>query len=192
MRVPLLQQLSKRQGPFVTVSVDVSRSAESAVRDLELRWQEHRRQLSRSGVAGPRLDDIGEIVLTPTGLAGPVGRLIVADPDGVALDLVLPARPIQDEVSHGPAPHLLPVFRALRVKFPYLLAEVDRTGAEVTVVNGLGLTQEHHQVKGSHDELLRSGGLYARLYDLQYRGGGNRAREDDLTWTAPRVEPDQV
>jgi ABC-type multidrug transport system fused ATPase/permease subunit len=46
--------------------------------------------------------------------------------------------------------------------------------------------------QGSHDELLRSGGLYARLYDLQYRGGGNRAREDDLTWTAPRVEPDQV
>jgi hypothetical protein len=186
MRVPLLQQLSKRQGPFVTVSIDVSRSAESAVRDLELRWQEHRRQLSRAGVADARLDAIGEIVLNPTGLAGPVGRLIVADPDGVALDLVLPARPFQDEVSHGPAPHLLPVFRALRVKFPYLLAEVDRTGAEVTVVNGLGLTQEHHQVQGSHDELHKVGGgqlssrrIQARAEDSWARNAAEVARELD-------------
>src|SRR6478735_2481366 len=98
MRVPLLQQLSKRQGPFVTVSIDVTRSAESAVRDLELRWQEHRRQLSRGAVPDTQLDQIGEAVLTPSGLAGPVGKLVVADADGIALDLALPTRTIRDEV----------------------------------------------------------------------------------------------
>jgi len=186
MRVALLQQLSKRQGPFVTVSVDVSRSAESAVRDLELRWQEHRRHLSRSGVPDAGLDHIGDIVLTPTGLAGPVGRFVVADPDGVALDLVLPARPVRDEVGTGPAPHLLPVFRALRDKFSYLLAEVNRSGAEITVVNGLGLTQDHHEVKGSHDELHKVGGgqmssrrLQARVEDSWARNAAEVARELD-------------
>jgi len=186
MRVALLQHLSKRQGPFVTVSTDVSRAGESAVRDLELRWQEHRRQLSRSGVADAKLDEIGDIVLTPTGLAGPVGRLVIADSDGIALDLVLPARPIQDEVVFGPAPHLLPAFRALRDKVPYLLAEVDRTGAEVTVVNGLGLTLDHRQVEGSHDELHKVGGgqmssrrIQARAEDSWARNAAEVARELD-------------
>ena len=186
MRVPLLQQLSKRQGPFVTVSVDVSRAGEHAVRDLELRWQEHRRHLSRVGVPDTQLDAIGDLVLTPTGLAGPVGRLVVADPDGIALDLVLPASPVQDEVGSGPAPHLLPVFRALRDKFPYLLAEVDRSGAEVTVVNSLGLTQDHHEVAGSHDELHKVGGgqmssrrIQARAEDSWARNAAEVAHELD-------------
>ncbi len=186
MRVPLLQQLSKRQGPFVTVSIDVTRSAESAVRDLELRWQEHRRQLSRAGVPDAQLDEIGEAVLTPSGLAGPVGKLVVADADGIALDLALPTRTIRDEVGSGPAPHLLPVFRALRDKFAYLLAEVDRSGAEVTVVNGLGLTQDHHQVHGSHDELHKVGGgqmssrrIQARAEDSWARNAAEVARELD-------------
>jgi hypothetical protein len=186
MRVPLLQQLSKRQGPFVTVSVDVSRAGEHAVRDLELRWQEHRRHLSRVGVPDTQLDAIGDLVLTPTGLAGPVGRLVVADPDGIALDLVLPASPVQDEVGSGPAPHLLPVFRALRDKFPYLLAEVDRSGAEVTVVNSLGLTQDHREVAGSHDELHKVGGgqmssrrIQARAEDSWARNAAEVAHELD-------------
>ena len=186
MRVPLLQQLSKRQGPFVTVSVDVTRAGENAVRDLELRWQEHRRHLSRAGVPDARLGEIGDIVLTPTGLPGQVGRLVVADPVGIALDLVLPASPVRDEVISGPAPHLPPVFRALRDKVSYLLAEVDRSGAEVTVVNSLGLTQDHREVAGSHDELHKVGGgqmssrrIQARAEDSWARNAAEVAHELD-------------
>ena len=119
-------------------------------------------------------------------MPGPVGRLVVADPDGIALDLVLPARPVQDEVGSGPAPHLLPVFRALRDKVSYLLAEVDRTGAEVTVVNGLGLTQDHREVEGSHDELHKVGGgqmssrrIQARAEDSWARNAAEVAHELD-------------
>jgi len=186
MRVPLLQQLSKRQGPFVTVSVDVTRAGENAVRDLELRWQEHRRHLSRGGVPDARLGEIGDVVLTPTGLPGQVGRLVVADPVGIALDLVLPASPVRDEVVSGPAPHLPPVFRALRDKVSYLLAEVDRSGAEVTVVNSLGLTQDHREVAGSHDELHKVGGgqmssrrIQARAEDSWARNAAEVAHELD-------------
>ena len=185
MRVPVLQQLSKRQGPFVTVSIDVSRAAEnprSVTSSCAGRSTGGSCPAPASRTA--RLDEIGEIVLTPTGLAGPVGRLVVADADGIALDLVLPARPVQDEVGFGPAPHLLPVFRALRDKVPYLLAEVDRSGAEVTVVNGLGLTQEHHQVEGGHDELHKVGGgqlssrrIQARAEDSWARNAAEVARE---------------
>ena len=186
MRIPLLQHLSKRQGPFVSVSIDVTRSAESAVRELELRWQEHRRHLARQGVADARLDEIGDIVLTPTGLAGPSGRLVIADVDGIALDLVLPARPVRDEVVSGPAPHVLPAFRALRDKVPYLLAEVDRTGADVTVVDALGLTADHREVEGSHDVLHKVAGgqlssrrIQARAEDSWARNAAEVARELD-------------
>jgi hypothetical protein len=93
---------------------------------------------------------------------------------------------VRDEVVSGPAPHLPPVFRALRDKVSYLLAEVDRSGAEVTVVNSLGLAQDHREVAGSHDELHKVGGgqmssrrIQARAEDSWARNAAEVAHELD-------------
>ena len=63
MRIPLLQHLSNRRGPFVTVSVDVTRTDESAAREIELRWQELRRSAAAKGVPEQLLVAIGETLL---------------------------------------------------------------------------------------------------------------------------------
>ena len=176
MRIPLLQHLSNRRGPFVTVSVDVTRTDESAGREIELRWQELRRSATSKGVTEKLLVAIGETLLVPTGLAGPRGRLVVADPDGIALDLVLPERPVRNEILYGPAPHLLPAFRALQGTIPYLLAEVDRTGADVTVVDLLGTDADHVHVQGTHDVVHKVPGGQTSQRRMQRRAEDSWAR----------------
>lgn len=151
MRAAVLKQLSGRRGPFVSVSMDVSRTAESSARELDLRWQGHHRELTRSGAPKTMLDAAAPALLGPTGRAGEVGRLVVVDPEGVALDVVLPQPPAREEVVFGPAPHLLPVFRALHGRCSYLLAEVDRTGAAVAMVDVFGTSEQDLEIRGSHD-----------------------------------------
>lgn len=186
MRIPLLQHLSNRRGPFVTVSIDITRTDESAAREIELRWQELRRSASTKGVAQNLLDAIGGTLLASTGLSGPHGRLVVADPDGIALDLVLPQRPVRNEVLYGPAPHLLPAFRALQGTIPYLLAEVDRTGADITVVDLLGTDADHLHVQGTHDVVHKVPGgqtsgrrMQGRAEDSWARNAAEVAKELD-------------
>ncbi len=184
MRIPLLHQMSERTGPFVSVSVDASRVDAAAGREIEVRWREHQAALTRAGAPAAALSLIGELVLPPTGRPGRVGRLVVADRDGIALDLVLPAPPVREEAVFGPAPHLLPAFRALNDRVPYVLAEVDRTGADVTIVDELGLHDEM-QVTGDHDELHKTGGgmsrrrIEARVEDSWARNAAEVARELD-------------
>jgi hypothetical protein len=158
MRVAVLQQLSGRRGPFVSVSMDVSRNAESSARETELRWQGHQRELLRRQAPQQMVELAGPAVLAPTGRAGGVGRLVIVDADGIALDLVLPQPPAREEVVFGPAPHVLPVFRALRDRSSYLLAEVDRTGADVVMVDAFGATEQGLEVHGSHDVVHRVSG----------------------------------
>jgi len=176
MRIPLLQHLSNRHGPFVTVSVDVTRTDEIAAREIELRWQELRRSATNKGVPEKLLVAMGETLLVPTGLSGPRGRLVVADPDGIALDLVLPERPVRNEIRYGPAPHLLPAFRALQGTIPYLLAEVDRTGADVTVVDLLGTDADHVHVQGTHDVVHKVPGGQTSQRRMQGRAEDSWAR----------------
>ena len=123
-------------------------------------------------------------MLTPTGLAGPVGRLVIADPDEIALDLALPARPRSGRGGFRAGAASAAGVPRVRDKVPYLLAEVDRSGAEVTVVNALGMTQEHHEVEGGHDVLHKVGGgqlssrrIQARAEDSWARNAAEVARE---------------
>ena len=169
MRVAVLQQLSGRRGPFVSVSMDVSRNSESSARETELRWQGHERELLRREAPRTIVEMAGPAVLASTGRAGGVGRLVVVDPAGIALDLVLPQPPAREEVVFGPAPHLLPVFRALRDRSSYLLAEVDRTGADVVMVDAFGATEQGLEVHGSHDVVHRVPGGQTSQRRIQAR-----------------------
>jgi hypothetical protein len=169
MRISPLQELSGRVGPFVSVAVDVSRNDETAARELADRWADLDRELAAAGAAEHLRKPIGEVVLEPTGRPGSVGRLLVADADGIALDLVLPSRPARDQAVYGPIPLLLPAFRALGDSLPYLLAEVDRTGADITVVNALGVNTDRLEVQGSHDVIHRVAGGQLSGKRLQHR-----------------------
>ena len=184
MRVTALQQLSGREGPFVSVSMDVTRGDEVAARELEVHWRDLERGLTESGAPTGLLKSVGDALLEPTGRAGHVGRLVIADSSEVVVDLVLPRRPVQDEALFGSAPQVLPAFRALSDRLPYVLAEVDRTGADITVVGPLGAPSDHLQVQGSHDVIHRVAGgqlsqrrIQARAEDSWERNAAEVAKE---------------
>lgn len=187
MRIPTLQQLPDGAATYVTACLDVTRTTESAGHEIEMRWDRLRRTLLDAGTAPDLLDRIAERVIAPTGRSGATGRLVVAADDEVALDLVLPARPSRDEAVTGPAPHLLPVFRALADRVPYVLAEVDRTGADITVVDEWD-TAVRATVDGDHDVIHKvpGGGLahrriQARAEDSWARNAAEVAAELDRT-----------
>jgi len=184
MQITALQQLSARVGPFVTVSMDVSRNDERAITEVQDRWQDLERKLSSTGAPAALLAQIGALVVEPTGEPGHQGRLVVADSSGIALDLVLPARPARNEAFFGPAPHVLPAFRALAETVPYVLAAVDRTGADITVVDALGANADAVEVQGSHDVVHKVAGgqmsgrrFQARAEDSWERNAAEVARQ---------------
>jgi hypothetical protein len=196
MRIPVLHDLPLDSAPYVSVSMDVSRVDESAGHEIELRWRLHQQALTRSGASERVLDRIGARLTAPTGRPGAVGRLVVAGRDEVLLDLVLPERPVREEAVLGPAPHLLPVYRAVKDHVPYILAEVDRTGADLSVVDEWG-TGRNLVVEGDHDVIHKVPGgrlahrrIQARVEDSWARNATEVARE--LERLVARHRPDVV
>jgi hypothetical protein len=151
-----LKPLLGRPAPFVTVHLDATRADASGVEEVAGRWRALRRDLERSGAAQGVLDEIEELVTRPTGVAGPHGRVVVADAAGVVIDRVLKEPPAQSTAVLDDVPVLLPAVRAADQAARFLLVEVDRQGADLTWSDGSGLrTAEKESVEGDHDELRK-------------------------------------
>ncbi|WP_426595176.1 hypothetical protein ACPPVS_06315 [Cellulomonas sp. McL0617] len=163
-----LKPLLGRPSPFTTVYLDVTRADAAGEAEAADRWKAVRRQLERDGAPARVLDEIGELVATPTGVRGPHGRVIVSDADGVVVDRVLAEPPAQAHAVHGPVPALLPAVRAADQTVSYLLVEVDRNGADLTWATGGSVRTlggpEVETVEGGHDDVhkTREGGLDRR------------------------------
>lgn len=131
------------EGPFASVTLDVSRTDASGEHEVELRWRELRRRLEEQGAPEDVLDVLAERAVAPSGRTDTgdgSGRVVVAGAGGVVLDLVLPTAPPQDEALWGAVPHVLPAVRAAAGATRYLLVATDRAGADLTVAVGSGVT----------------------------------------------------
>jgi hypothetical protein len=157
MDLTWLQPAVDRAGPFTTVNLDATRDTGGADRAVELRWQHIRRQLESEGAPKSVVERLEDVALTPSRAPGTHGRTLVATDDEVVVDRVLPRPPLRDSGHYGLVPHLMPLVRALDGAFPYAAVEVDRAGAEITVVEPLGDgTRERttsETVEGGHDVL---------------------------------------
>jgi len=103
-----LKPLLGRPSPFTTVYLDVTRADAAGEAEATDRWKAVRRQLERDGAPARVLDEIGDLIATPTGVRGPHGRVIVSDADSVVVDRVLAEPPAQAHAVFGPVPALLP------------------------------------------------------------------------------------
>ncbi|MGY4645972.1 baeRF2 domain-containing protein [Cellulomonas sp. URHB0016] len=162
-----LKPLLGRPAPFTTVYLDATRAESAGETETADRWRALRRTLERDGASSGVLDEIGDLVATPTGVRGPHGRVVVADANGVVVDRVLAEPPAQSTAVHGPAPALLPAVRAADETVDLLVARVDRNGADLARTShgaspAAGATLEH--VEGGHDDVhkTREGGLDRR------------------------------
>ncbi|MFZ5850417.1 MAG: Vms1/Ankzf1 family peptidyl-tRNA hydrolase [Actinomycetota bacterium] len=127
-------------GPFASAHVDVSRTTESAAREVALRWRAVREDLLAAGAAEAVLAQLDPVLAAVPHAPGAAYRLVVANASGVLLDDVLPGPAGRPEGgTWGPMPDVAPLLVHRASGVPYVLAVVDRLGAEIEV---------HHVVPG--------------------------------------------
>jgi hypothetical protein len=200
MKLDSLKPLLHHAGPLTTVCLDATRGDESAGdRDVKSRWQGLRRALHDAGAPPRTLELLEEVVLRPTHVSGPHGRYVVAAGEEVLVDEVLPEPPPRDEAFHDGTPSLAPVVAAAEETVRYVLVEVDRQGADVTVATAGRRVdaQAVGHVEGGHDVVHKVGGggtshrrLETRAEDSWERNAEAVAAEVDRVVAAKR--PDLV
>jgi peptide subunit release factor 1 (eRF1) len=158
VKLDWLKDVALDAGPHVSVYTDATRDRTTGAHDIDLRWAAARSALAGDGAPEPALAALDAVATEPTGVGGPVGRVLLATADGLQLDLVLPAPPAE-EATTGPVPHLMPLVRALADDVRYVLVELDRAGADITVTSTAGVhAYDVHSVEGGHDLLHKGSG----------------------------------
>lgn len=160
MDLTWLQPAVSTPGPYTTVHLDASRDSEDAGHEVERRWQGIRGQLEQDSAPAPVLEQLDQVVTAATGTAGAHGRTVIAGPDGVIIDQVVPRPPLRDSGHHGMVAHLMPLVRALDGAARYAVVEVDKTGADISLVDPLVGPPQETTVEGGHDVIH------------QFQGGG--------------------
>nr|WP_281373077.1 Vms1/Ankzf1 family peptidyl-tRNA hydrolase [Kineococcus aurantiacus] len=160
-----LKDVALDPGPHVSVYVDATRDRETGAHDIDLRWRDARAALAGQGAPEPALAALDSVATEPTGLGGPLGRAMVATASGLELDVVLPAPPVREEATTGPVAHLMPLVRSTADDVRYVLVELDRAGADITVARSDTVEAPRKQtVEGGHDLLHKvPGGGWAAL-----------------------------
>jgi hypothetical protein len=132
MRLDAVRPLLEREGPFVTVHLDVSRNTEDARQQLDARLSNVRRELEEAGVPADVVDRLEERLREQTHLPGQVRRTVVACGGDVVLDDVRAGDSSWPEgTSVGPLPDLAGYVAMADGEVPFVVALVDREGAEV-------------------------------------------------------------
>ncbi|ABS01526.1 Vms1/Ankzf1 family peptidyl-tRNA hydrolase [Kineococcus radiotolerans] len=165
MKLDWLKDVALDPGPHVSVYMDATRDRETSAHDVDVRWQDARAGLSGQGAPEPALAALDTVATEPTGVGGPVGRAMLASADGLELHLLLPGPPLREEASAGPVPHLMPLVRSLADDVRYVLVELDRAGADLTVARSDAVeSPQKLSVEGGHDLLHKvPGGGWAAL-----------------------------
>ena len=164
MKLPWLTPVLEATGPVVSVHLDTTRTDPQAAGELEARWARMRSTLAADGAPQALLAQIEETVLSPSTLGGRQGRSVFATDDGILVDRVLPAPPLQESAHRGEFPQLLPLLQLIPFAVSQLLVVVDRAGADLHLrapenpsiahgPNGLG---EDATVEGGHDVLHKA------------------------------------
>jgi hypothetical protein len=129
-----IRPVFEQTGPFVTVHVEVGRTTPTGQDEQESRWTRIRHDLEHAGAEADLTATIGERVLENTHLPGEVRRTIVATRERVVFDDVQPGRSAHPEVlDHGDLPDLAAWLAAEDQAVPFVLAVVNREGADIEV-----------------------------------------------------------
>ena len=146
MNLAGIQYLFTHDGPFVNLHLDVSRDHEAGSGGIESKWTTARHRLEHAGVGEDLRTRLGELVLQPTGMPSPARRTTVASGDQVLFDDVRLGQGAWPEVvSTGALPDVSGWVVQVDGEFPFVLAVVDREGADVDVYRSLSQPQQEHE-----------------------------------------------
>lgn len=165
----------------VTVSFDATRETENGYQAVMTRWRDVRRSLEGHGISARTLDHVDEQVRVPTHAPGKHGRVVVAGPDGVVIDRVLTEPPATDTGTVGM--DAVALARVADGSVAYLLAEIDRTGADLTLQPQTAFEYESggelESVEGGHDVInkVRRAGMASRRLQARAEDSWERNSE---------------
>ncbi|MFE6969661.1 hypothetical protein [Isoptericola sp. NPDC057653] len=157
MKIDWLKPLVGRPGPFATVYLDATPSAEAGDRDVANRWRAVRRSLERQSAPTEVLDELEAAVLRPTRVAGTHGRVLIAGDGGVAVDRVLRNPPAVATGVWLPVPALLQAALAADETVDALCVAVDRSGADFWPCDAVGRPGGARETfEGPNDEVSKT------------------------------------
>lgn len=144
MKSEHLKPLIAARPPFVSVYLDDSRDSAEAENEIDARRRDIRRQLEGHGVTEKTIAAVEGVILHGPAPVGRRGRAVIAAGGEVLIDVHLAAPPQNTVVRASQYPYFLPLLDAWRPA--YILAAVDRLGADITVRRGD--TVESESVEG--------------------------------------------
>lgn len=197
MRTTQITDLYQSEGPFASVTLDVSRAAENAHHEHELRVRQAAADLIDAG-ADPDIvtavaDRLGEQVNEPS----PVARIVVANAGGVAFDELLRTELDRTRTAWGPLPDVTPWLVHQDGLTPFVLAVVDHEGGDVaTYVSDVPEPVEETEAGGEthHINKVPSGG-WSQLRYLHVTENVWKQNADDVAQeivSAVRTGPELV
>lgn len=135
VRIPAdISDLAGMPGPFATAYPDSDRANENGAKDVELRWQSLREDLSSAGADEDTLAAMDEVAGSHLDLPGSHGQLIVGTQGTVVLDRILARPPLRATARWSPLPHVMPFFAQGGPQIAHVLVVADRTGADLSTV----------------------------------------------------------
>lgn len=164
IRLDTLTGLLATPGAFATAYLDATRSKELGPQEVDKRWRTLRADLAEQGADEATLAAMDGAVGGHPDVTGIHGQVLVGAGGRVVYDIALPEVPRRESASWAPLPHLMPALTQLGARVPYVLALVDRTGADVTVVGPDHSSAETQTVEGATHQIRKLGiGGWAHL-----------------------------
>jgi peptide subunit release factor 1 (eRF1) len=125
-----LQKISTAEGPFVSLYLNTETREETGKEHLLLRWRDFRDQIQKRV---PKAVDSIEAIIKGSHRQGNGLALITSGADVLFRRYL--RRPIQDSISVGSLPNLLPLIEWGQDNPRHLLVLADRTGADIYVIH---------------------------------------------------------
>jgi hypothetical protein len=185
-----LAELIRRPGPFLSLYLNTERNVENATQRSQTRWKTVRSDLD-GRVPGAVLESIDTIV-PEAHLEGDC-LAVLADAEEILHAEQGPTVSMDDQVSWGPVPHLLPILRWRQFQPPYMVVLTDRTGADLFGFRR-GSPELHAEVEGEHDVIrkVQVGGWSQRRYQQRAEDSWHENAEqvaERVTRLADQIRP---
>jgi Bacterial archaeo-eukaryotic release factor family 2 len=144
MNLDSLRTVLTEAAPTTTVWIDARRGEEHGDHEVQLRWQDLADRLRDAGAPDADIAALSSAATAPTGRPDPSSRLLVARGGRVVLDEVLGDTPPDGigQVAFDQLPDVEPLVAAERAQVGFVVARIDRVGADVDVFAALDAPAE--------------------------------------------------
>lgn len=150
-----IARLVAADGPIASLYLRLGiETGTTADRAVELRWRGLREHLASAGADDRTLKALESCV--EAAAPGPRVLVVFAGDGQVRLSAELDDCPAPDGAWFGPVPAVAPLLRWLQTRIPYVVALVDRTGAQLTAYDGGAQPVDSTAVVGPDDEIERN------------------------------------